>query len=155
MPKKFDLKSLQAKLAERYTLVANAEALTKEEYLVPSIVQNVGDLIGVAADLVAGERHMTTANALYVEEYAKLVEGTALLLAYWGIESVDKEYYDALRYSKTAPGHVTLLSRVDRLHRAWATDEPEHARAEAQRLWATLEDRCEALVGKPFAELIP
>jgi len=149
-----NLKTIQAKLAERYTGTPNEKATQEETYLIPSIVQNVGDLIGTAVKLLDEGETFDHYNAAYGEEYASLAEGTALLLSHYGIEKVEKEYYDALRYSKTTPGHVALLSRVDRLHRAWATEEPEHARTEAMRLWATLEDRCEALVGKPFEKLI-
>lgn len=150
-----NLKTIQAKLASRYVGAPQAAKLLQDEaFIVPALVQDMGKLIGTIADAMKIDVPFSEYNSQYLDIYCSLSEGTALLLSHYGIEKVEKEFYDALRYSKSSPGHVTLLSRVDRLHRAWATEEPEHTRQEAQRLWATLEDRCQDLTGKPFSELI-
>jgi len=132
------------------------EVTVDEEYLVPTLVGDVADLLGIPARAKVEEWNPTQVRSTTEEYFTQLVIHTAALLSYYGIEKIDDDLRSSVtsRLSKLQDVRVSLLARADRMYRAYILEEPEHTRMEAQRLWATLEDRSKQLFGKSLAEFL-
>lgn len=141
---------------EAHTIDQLPENLRTEQYLIPMIVKDMGQLIGLEADARHVDWDADTLERETQEAYIQLASETALLLSLYGIEVISDEAGASVahRLAASVDPLVSLHARVDHLFRAYIQKEQEQIHADVQRLWAALEFRCEAVTGQTFAQVL-
>lgn len=149
-------KSAVHRFREDHTVDSLLLGLRTEGYLIPKIVKDMGQLIGLQADSLFAQWESKTTQAELLDAYRELAGTTAILLHLSQIGSISDEavYSVAHRLAATVDPLVSLHSRVDHLYRAFVNGEIDHIRSDAEKLWAALEYRSEAVTGLAFAELL-
>lgn len=132
------------------------DRLQGETYLVPKIVKDMGQLIGLQADHIFAEWAPRTYQLETIDAYRELAATTSILLDLYSVEEISEEavYSVGHRLAASVDPLVSLHSRVDHLFRASQQEEPEHVRDDVQKLWAALEFRAEAITGLTFSEIL-
>lgn len=145
------LKAFQASLPHTTDTELNSDT-----YIVPLLVQTAGDMLGMDARAMSENLSPSAYNAQLCDGYRDLAICTATLLSYYGVEEIDPEIVESSksRIALSVDAQVAIHTRVDRLYRAFRLDEVDHTRAEAQRLWTTLDTRCKVVTGKAFAQVL-
>lgn len=138
------------------TIDALPENLRGTDYLVPMIAKDMGQLIGLEADALHVGWEPLTAKLELLDAYRQLCSETALLLSLCGVETISDEAVYSVSHRLASNVHplVALDARVSHLYRAYVQNEPENIRQDAEKLWASLEYRSEAVTGFSFAELL-
>lgn len=150
-----ELKEYQAAAAATASIKAYDDA-----YLIPMIVGEIGELFGQKAK---AHWHGWDADKLKLElmsEYGDVAWGTAILLSTRGVSQLTYKRDDMFEFALTRWGnkldawHI-LLQRSQYLHQ-WYTEKETHSyiRGEAQQLWLTLHQFCQAITGASFDEVL-
>jgi hypothetical protein len=132
------------------------DALSNESYLVPKIVKDMGQLIGLWSDSIVADWDKDTFKAELLDAYRELAATTAILLDLYSVQQISDEAVVSVghRLAASVQPLVSLHSRVDHLYRAFLQDESEHVLDDVQKLWAALEFRSEGITGLPFAQVL-
>lgn len=138
------------------TVQALAEQLQSEAYLIPKIVKDMGQLVGLQADQIYAKWTHATFLAEFRDAYRELASTTAMLLDWYSVETISEEAVFSVghRLAASVDPLVSLHARVDHLFRSYQQGENEHILDDAQKLWAALEFRAEALTGLTFAGVL-
>jgi hypothetical protein len=127
-----------------------------EDYLVPKITKDMGQLIGLWADAIQAKWQNATFNAELKDAYRELAATTSILLDLYSVEQISDEVVLSVshRLAASVDPLVSLHSRVDHLYRSYMQDEGEHVREDVQKLWAALEFRSEGITNLPFNRVL-
>lgn len=127
------------------------------QYLIPAIVGEVGELFGQNAKAHWHGWDADELQAQLVKEYGDIAWMTAVLihvrttnLAAPNIEDLDLIFKTRLEED---PKHL-LLMRATALHLYYTMGLREYILDEAARLWAALAEKCEAITGVSFQDVL-
>lgn len=147
----------------QYQAAAAATADRKaydDAYLIPMIVGEIGELFGQVAK---AHWHGWDADKLKHEkmsEYGDICWGTAILLSTRGVShltyTADNMFEFALtRWGNKRDAWQVLLTRSAHLHQ-WYSEKETHQyiKGEAEQLWLTLHQFCQAITGASFDEVL-
>jgi hypothetical protein len=141
---------------ESRTIDKLPENLQTTSYLIPMVVKDMGQLIGLEADARHIDWDADTLERETRDAYQQLASETALLLHLYGVDTISEAAAASVSHPLAANVDplVSLHARVDHLFRAHTQLEHEHVRADVEKLWAALEFRCEAVTGQTFAQVL-
>lgn len=142
-------KNVEQAFREQVALLQQEQPQTPE-YLVPKIVKDMGQLIGLEADARLGNWDISQLEPETLDAYRELAATTSRLLDLFSVEKVSEEAVASVshRLAASVDPLVSLHSRVDHLFRSYQQDEADHVRDDAQKLWAALVFRCHSITGK-------
>lgn len=127
------------------------------DYLIPMIVGEVGELLGQRAKAHWHGWSPARLREELVSEYGDVAWGTAVLLHVEGSSDIKVKPREI---PLTVFGHrpdpwYALVVRASYLYQFYTQEETHcYIRGEAQQLWLKLEHHCEAITGVPFDEVL-
>lgn len=145
------------KLAKYQSTLSESEPLaTGDDFLVPSIVQNWGDLVGVLPSSIVGEWDTTRIEQGLANSYEAIAAEVATLLAEHGVSEVHEDDLAQARsrWASRVDAWVALSTRVDALYRAYRLRDETALVPAAAKLWATLEVRCSDVTGQAWTAVL-
>lgn len=149
---------MSIKLSEYQALALRTAKPTalSDDYIVPALVGEVGELFGKRAKAVRDGWTPEQLSEALVSEYGDVAWETAVLLHLHGVTAVPKETASTIRHkwaTKVDPW-TSLQNRAASIFSAYSEGNPEDLPRLASLFWAVLEYRCKSITGSDWGTVL-